>query len=156
MEQEGGGNSLSLFCSLWGNNPRSMDQYFGQPEQQLARFTPWLHTSWIDLSHRCWIDTYHKMDSIVPVLGRFLSYHWMILDNRGFYWMCLMIIRWWASPYDEFEEKGLRQQVQFLCLNMEENLAIRQKSTFLASFFFFLRFGTFLAILGLGQKMLIF
>ena len=57
----------------------------------------------------------------------------------------------WASPHEKSEEKGQCQNVKFVCLKMKENNATRHKSTFWASLF--LRFGTFLAVLGLGQNM---
>ena len=55
-----------------------------------------------------------------------------------------------ASPCEKSEEKGQRQKVTFLCLNLKENKATGHKGRFLASLFLF---GFFLAILGLGQKM---
>ena len=63
-----------------------------------------------------------------------------------------MLIR--ASPCEKSKEKGKRQKVKFVCLNMKENKATGHKSVFLASLFCFLE--PFLAILGLGQKMPIF
>ena len=55
-----------------------------------------------------------------------------------------------VSPREKSEEKGQREKVKFVCLNMKENKATGHNSTFLA---LFLRFGSFLAILILGQKM---
>ena len=43
-----------------------------------------------------------------------------------------------ASPHEKSEEKGQRQKVKLLSLNMKENKATGHKSTFLASLFCFL------------------
>ena len=40
-----------------------------------------------------------------------------------------------ASPCEKSEEKGQRQKVTFVCLNMKENKTTGHKSTFLASLF---------------------
>ena len=59
-----------------------------------------------------------------------------------------------ASPREKSKEKSQCKKVKFSCLNMKENKETGHKSTFLAPLF--LLFGTFLATLGLGQKMPIF
>ena len=56
----------------------------------------------------------------------------------------------WASRCEKSEEKGQRQKVNLLCLNMKENMATGHMSRFFASLLFFL--GFFLTILGLGKK----
>ena len=54
------------------------------------------------------------------------------------------------SPREKSKEKGQRQKVKILCLNMKENKATEHEHIFGLNF---LRFGTSLAILGLGKKL---
>ena len=54
-----------------------------------------------------------------------------------------------VSPCEKSEEKGQRQKVKLLCLNMKENKATGHKSKFAASLFYF---GTFFGYIGSGPK----
>ena len=60
-----------------------------------------------------------------------------VVNSRtlGFYYLCHYIMG--AIPREKSEEKGPRQKVKLLCLNMKENKRTRQKSTFWLHFFAF-------------------